>query len=95
MGLFDNSCDWYCDSCHAYMNEQIGFTTVSSVWTCTECGIVNDVPDSNIISEEGSYGHVFEKEYDDGTTEKIRFTKTREIHDFDGPKGKASIWSKR
>lgn len=35
------------------------------------------------------------KEYKDGTTERVRFTKTREVHDFDGPRGRASIWSKR
>ena len=37
----------------------------------------------------------FLKKYKDGTTERVRFTKTREVHDFDGPRGKASIWSKR
>ena len=37
----------------------------------------------------------YEKKYMDGTTERVRFTKTREVHDFDGPRGKASIWSKR
>ena len=30
--------------------------------------------------------------YDDGTTERVRFTKTREVHDFDGPSGKISVW---
>ena len=95
MKLFDNDCDWYCDCCHKYMNDQIGFTVKGGIWTCTECGTVNDVSESNIIPEEGSNGYVFEKEYDDGTTEKIRYTKTREVHDFDGPKGKGSIWSKR
>ncbi len=34
----------------------------------------------------------YEKKYKDGTTERVRFTKTREVHDFDGPRGKASIW---
>ena len=37
----------------------------------------------------------YEKKYNDGKTERVRFTKTREVHDFDGPRGKASIWSKR
>lgn len=37
----------------------------------------------------------YEKKYKDGTTERVRFTKTREVHDFDGPRGKASIWTKR
>jgi len=91
----DGGCEWYCDGCHAHMNGQPGFTTTSGEWTCTECGEVNDVSPSNVIPEEGSKGYVFEKEYDDGTTERVRFTKTREVHDFDGPHGKVSIWSKR
>ena len=33
--------------------------------------------------------------YKNGTSERVRFTKTREVHDFDGPFGKVSIWSKR
>lgn len=95
MELHDNGCDWFCDSCRAYMNDQFGFTTASGTWICAECGVVNDVSENNIIPLEGSKGYVFEKTYDDGTTEKIRYTKTREVHDFDGPRGKASIWSKR
>lgn len=87
--------DWYCDSCRAHMNDQFGFTTVLDTWTCTECGEDNDVSENNIIPEEGSNGYVFEKTYDDGITEKIRYTKTREVHDFDGPNGKVSFWKKR
>ena len=34
------------------------------------------------------------KEYDDGTKERVRFTKTREVHEFDGSKGKATIWKR-
>lgn len=37
----------------------------------------------------------YKKEYQDGTTERVRFTKTREVHDFDGPYGKMSVWSRR
>ncbi|WP_295579951.1 Sec23/Sec24 zinc finger-containing protein [uncultured Oscillibacter sp.] len=95
MGLFDSGCDWYCDSCHAYMNNQPGFTTSLGTWICTECGTMNDVSEENIIPENGSDGYVFETEYEDGTTEKIRYTKTREVHDFDGSNGKMSIWRKR
>ncbi len=36
-----------------------------------------------------------EKKYKDGVTERVRFTKTREVHDFDGPRGKMSVWSTR
>ena len=35
------------------------------------------------------------KQYKDGTMERVRFTKTREVYDFDGPRGKASISSRR
>lgn len=95
MGIFDSEIDWYCDGCHAHMNAQPGFTTLFDEWACKECNKVNDVSKNNIIGENGSNGYVFEKTYDDGTTEKIRYTKTREVHDFDGSSGKASIWSKR
>lgn len=96
MGIFDSEFDWYCDGCNAYINDQPGFTTLFHEWTCIECSTVNDVSNNNIIiGEEGSNEYVFEKAYNDGTTEKIRYTKTREVHDFDGPSGKASIWSKR
>ena len=37
----------------------------------------------------------YEKKYKDDTIERVRFTKTREVHDFDGPYGKMSVWSKR
>ena len=77
------------------MNDQFEFTTTLGTWICTVCGAINDVSENNIIAEEGSNGYVFEKTYDDDTTEKIRFTKTREVHDFNGSNGKASIWSKR
>lgn len=93
--IMDGGCNWRCDGCNSLMNTQPGFTTESGVWTCSECGTLNDVSENNIIPEEGSKGYVFEKEYEDGTTEKIRFTKNREVHDFDGKNGKASIWSKR
>ena len=95
MGLFDGDCAWYCDECHTYLNNQPGFTTSMGTWICTECGATTDVSEQNIIPESGSNGYVFETEYEDGTIEKIRYTKTREIHDFDGPNGKISIWHKR
>jgi len=50
--------------------------------------------DPGVVTKRFSDGG-YEKKYRDGTTERVRFTKTREVHDFDGPRGKASIWSKR
>ena len=91
----DGGCDWYCDSCGAYMNGQPGFSVSSGSWTCTSCGSRNDVSAGNVLDDSPGQGYVHEKHYDDGTVEKIRFTKTREVHDFDGPLGRGSIWRKR
>ncbi len=93
--MLDRGCNWFCDRCGEKMNDQMGFTTVANKWTCQNCGLENDVSEKNIIPESGSKGYVLTKKYDDGVTERIRFTKTREVHDFDGPKGKMSVWSKR
>ena len=40
--------DWSCDGCATLMNGQPGFTASNGVWTCTECGYVNDVTSNNI-----------------------------------------------
>ncbi|MDD7764691.1 MAG: hypothetical protein PT934_02855 [Peptoniphilaceae bacterium] len=45
----DLGCDWYCDGCEAFMNDQPGFTTSSGIWICTECGTENDVTENNIL----------------------------------------------
>lgn len=57
-------------------------------------GLFRKKPDKGKITERRSDGG-YTREYKDGTIERVRFTKTREVHDFDGPSGKASIWSKR
>lgn len=57
-------------------------------------GIFKEKKDNGKIIERYADGG-YKKTYKDGTTERVRFTKTREVHDFDGPRGKASIWSKR
>ena len=46
-----------------------------------------------VVQRFGDAGYI--KEYRDGTTERVRFTKTREVHDFDGPNGKMSIWKRK
>lgn len=57
-GLFGlaspDECDWHCDECDAYLNDQPGFTTVTGEWICTECGAVNDVTEDNIRYDECS-----------------------------------------
>ena len=45
----DNNCDWICDYCGAYMNDQPGFDVTGGTWTCTECGAVNDVSENNVL----------------------------------------------
>lgn len=39
--------DWICDKCNAYMNDQIGFSTLGGTWRCTECGALNSVSESD------------------------------------------------
>lgn len=50
-----NNATWYCDGCHAVLNEQEGFNTLSGRWTCTECGEDNDVSESNLFESEEAY----------------------------------------
>ncbi len=47
-GSDDAGCDWTCDGCKTFMNSQPGFTVSNGVWTCTECGCVNDVTSNNV-----------------------------------------------
>lgn len=51
----DLGCDWYCDECDDYLNDQPGFTTVFGTWTCTACGAINDVTEDNIIDEDDGF----------------------------------------
>lgn len=48
-------CDWYCDGCYAYLNSQLGFTADNDEWICTECGILNDVTEENIVDDDDEY----------------------------------------
>ena len=48
----DLDCDWYCDECGEYMNDQPGFTVKRGTWKCKSCGAVNDVSEDNIRYEE-------------------------------------------
>lgn len=51
----DGGCNWYCDKCDAYLNDQPGFSVSSGSWTCTECGCSNDVTENNILDEDDGY----------------------------------------
>ena len=51
MSVYDRGCDWYCDNCGTYLNDQDGFTAISGTWRCEECGYLNDVSDDNIIDD--------------------------------------------
>ena len=57
-------------------------------------GLLKAKKDNGKITQKFADGG-YMKQYKDGTTERVRFTKTRVVHDFDGSRGKASIWSKR
>lgn len=48
MSKKDNNCDWYCDGCGTFMNNQASFTVSSGTWLCIECGYNNDVSEANI-----------------------------------------------
>lgn len=45
----DGGCDWVCDYCGAYLNNQRGFTIRKGTWKCTTCGALNDVSGNNIL----------------------------------------------
>ena len=56
----DNDCDWYCDNCDAYMNNQTGFSIEDGEWICQECGYLNDVSEDNILYDDDD-----DDDYDD------------------------------
>lgn len=48
-------CDWYCDNCDAYLNDQNGFSEIGGTWICTECGALNDVSQNNVVDLLGMF----------------------------------------
>ena len=65
----DGGCDWICDNCGAYMNDQPGFTVSGGSWECAACGEENDVSPSNVIDADdedddytGSYQYYLDEE---------------------------------
>lgn len=67
MGIFDNlfkgvasafdepESEWFCDGCHAKLNNQAGFNVDSMTWECTECGHDNDVSSDNLYDSHEDY----------------------------------------
>lgn len=53
--MFDGDATWYCDGCHAVLNEQDGFNITTGVWVCTECGFENDVTEDNLYDSHEAY----------------------------------------
>ena len=41
--------DWYCDHCNDYLNSQSGFHDGCGDWTCTKCGQITPINESEII----------------------------------------------
>lgn len=63
----DGGCDWICDNCGAYMNDQPGFSVSSGSWCCKECGSWNDVSEDNVVDDYddgyvGSYQYYVDEE---------------------------------
>lgn len=48
-GSHDADCDWICDCCGAYMNDQPGFNVFCGTWECADCGALNDVSPSSVL----------------------------------------------
>ncbi len=88
--------DWNCDACGARLNYQSGFTTEYGTWECTECGYENNVTDDNIVPDD-FIGILLERKLPNGTTERVRFTKKREVHDLMNSSGSMEciVWSRR
>lgn len=58
-----NDIDWYCDECDDLLNNQPGFSADCGTWTCTECGELNYIDESSVLSEE-EYNDFQDSEYD-------------------------------
>ena len=43
--------DWYCDDCGDYLNSQSGFHDGCGEWTCTLCGHITPINESEIIDD--------------------------------------------
>lgn len=59
----DGGCDWTCDNCSAYMNDQPGFSVSSGSWRCKGCGTWNDVSEDNVVDEDYDDGYVGSYQY--------------------------------
>lgn len=64
--MTDFGCDWICDVCGTFLNDQPGFSA-GDTWTCAECGSLNDVSTDNILEElpedyVGSYQYYADEE---------------------------------
>lgn len=52
--------DWYCDYCNEQLNNQSGFYDGCIDWTCTKCGNVTPINETEII-----YNDDFDEDEDD------------------------------
>lgn len=49
--------EWFCDRCHAKLNNQPGFNDHKYIWKCTRCGYKTSISRTNIIYHAGpSFG---------------------------------------
>jgi len=57
--------DWWCDKCHEYLNDQLGFDAYCGYWKCSNCGNLNKIGKSEIIFDnhkDFNYDHDEEEE---------------------------------
>lgn len=63
-------CDWYCDTCGAFLNSQDGFYYLCDTWKCTNCGSINYIDEDHILNND-SYDD--DTEYFDSTPSDDEF----------------------
>ena len=43
--------EWFCDYCDECLDDQAGFDVNCGEWTCTNCGGINPINESEIIND--------------------------------------------
>ncbi len=77
----DGGCDWFCDECDAFLNDQPGFAVTSGRWLWKECGDLNDVAENNVI--DISFDDDDDDDYDDDEYDYIFYNGEDEDYDED------------
>lgn len=83
-----NDYDWYCDECNALLNNQAGFNTYGGTWTCTKCGNLNYIDESEIL--DSSEAEAFENS---GFESYSEFVEDRDSAEAISVYEAATIWA--